>query len=103
VVSTFEEDDVGVKVAVYSVSELELKSEIVPFKTVISLTVNSVVSLPLISASERVKTKAMEESLVVEPSETPAVGLVIVIVGVPTKLLFSKEEKDNDRRDAIDK
>ena len=49
------------------------------------------------------KTKAMEESLVVEPSETPAVGLVIVIVGVPTKLLFSKEEKDNDRRDAIDK
>ena len=49
------------------------------------------------------KTKAVEESLVVEPSETPAVGLVIVIVGVPTKLLFSKEEKDNDRRDAIDK
>ena len=47
-VSTFEEDDVGVKVAVYSVSELELKSEIVPFKTVISLTVNSVASLPLI-------------------------------------------------------
>ena len=33
-VSTFEEDDVGVKVAVYSVSELELKSEIVPFKTI---------------------------------------------------------------------
>ena len=45
----------------------------------------------------------MEESLVVEPSVTPAVVLVIVIVGVPTKLLSSKEENDNDKKDAIDK
>ena len=67
---------VGVKVAVYTVDEVEAKLLNDPPDTEMSPTAKSVV------ASLEVKTRAIAAAFVVDPSVTPFVVDVIVIVGL---------------------